>query len=36
MKIMKNGFRSREGIFIRCPACACEYMIEDKNDWQPR
>ena len=36
MKIMKNGFHSKEGIFIKCPYCECEYLIESKSDWQPR
>lgn len=35
MKILKRGFNSKEGIFVKC-GCGCEYMIEDRNDWQPR
>lgn len=36
MKIVKRGFNSKEGIFVKCPVCSCEYIIEDRSDWQPR
>ena len=36
MKTIKKGLNSKEGIFVKCPCCECEYLIEDRNDWKPR
>lgn len=33
MKIIKKGIVASDGIHITCPACGCEYVIKDRNDF---
>ena len=36
MKVIRHGYLSDNGIHIKCEYCGCEYMIENRNDWQTR
>ena len=33
MKIVKHGWDAEDGIHITCRCCKCEFVIEDRNDF---
>ena len=33
MKTLKHGIFGKEGIRVTCRACGCEYLIEDRKDF---
>jgi len=33
MKVISHGVFDKKGIRIKCQACGCEYLIENRNDF---
>ena len=34
MKIIKSGLAAKDGIHLTCQYCQCEFLVEDKKDWE--
>lgn len=36
MRIIRNGYLADEGIIVTCPCCKCEFILEDRNDFESK